>query len=121
MSGERGDRDQGAAGDPRATSEERVTVGPMDVALALARLEVLPIPVWRYRWEPAHVRHVGPVPEELMAAFDLRTEPGVLNLVDVDGVLLACVQSLAARVARLEALIEEGAVRRGPGDGTWRC
>jgi hypothetical protein len=98
----------------------------------LARLRTVPMQTWSYKNEETSVRHLGPMAQDFHAAFGLGDDDKVISTLDADGVALAGVQALearttaqreeiaalraenrdlAARVARLEALIQAQAAR----------
>jgi hypothetical protein len=84
----------------------------------------LPIAQWSYRAQSSAVRHVGPMAQDFHAAFGLGEDARRISTVDADGVALAAIQGLNARLeaevatlaaenARLEARLArlEAAVR----------
>ncbi len=92
----------------------------IDVSDLLARVVALPLTRWQYRDSPEG-RHIGPMAEDFAAAFGLGGSAQHISTVDADGVALAAIQglnakleaenatlrasldALAARLARLEA------------------
>jgi len=81
-------------------------VTPVDSADVLARVLALPIATWRYKTQDG-VRHMGPMAQDFHAAFGLGVNEKLIDQVDPDGVALAAIQGLAARVAEKDAAIEE--------------
>jgi len=75
---------------------------PLDGGELLERLETLPVGSWNYIAEGSGVRHVGPTAEDFHAAFGVGTAEGIAT-VDADGVSLAAIQALLARLRQLEA------------------
>jgi hypothetical protein len=67
----------------------------------LQRVAALPISVWRYRDEPAEVRHLGPMAQDLHAALGLGARDDLICVVDGIGVALASIQALHARLEDL--------------------
>lgn len=83
----------------------------------LAKVTALPVSAWRYVWEDASARHVGPVAEDFQRLLGLG-DGKTIGTVDADGVLLAAVQGLkqlvdetraamAAKDAEISALASE--------------
>ena len=85
----------------------------------LNKLTALQITAWRYKGQDE--RHIGPITEDFVAAFDVGTAGGpgggrdnrYLSTVDVSGVALAGVQELtrlvkgqAEQIAQLKAELE---------------
>jgi trimeric autotransporter adhesin len=70
-----------------------------DPVEVLARLLELPIHRWRYRGEPEQVRHLGPMAQDFHASFGLNgSDDTGIATVDAQGVALAAIQGLHARV-----------------------
>jgi hypothetical protein len=70
----------------------------------------LPILSWRYRDEVGRARHLGPTAEDFREAFGLGDSSKDIGLVDGQGVALAAIQGLNAKVeeqARLIATMRE--------------
>lgn len=104
-----------ARGSRDTVGDDQIRVGPVDATILLERLSGLPIWAWRYRWEDPPTEHVGPFPEDFMAAFHLDEDDRLINPQDAIGVLLASVQglhqqvrALSERVSGLEARIAAG-------------
>jgi len=87
----------------------------IDPRAVLERLLQLPVQAWRYQGESA-VRHMGPTAEDFRAAFGLGGDERYIGSVDADGVALAAIQglnakleaenaALRARLERLEAVL----------------
>lgn len=68
------------------------------------------VAMWSYGWE-VDVRHLGPMAQDFYERFGLGESNRRIDLLDANGVLFACVQSLADRVEALEAEL----ARRPPG------
>jgi len=83
----------------------------------LARLRGVPVSTWNYKTQDRSIRHMGPMAQDLFAAFGLGESDRMINSVDIDGVNLAGVQAVAARTDQLRAqvttLTSENAVLRG--------
>lgn len=93
-------------GSSRAVKEH---VSSLDPAAVLARVLALPVTRWRYSGSDEG-EHVGPMAEDFHAAFGLGPDAQGIATVDADGVALAAIQGLAARLeadnARLRAELE---------------
>ncbi len=67
----------------------------------LARLQRVPVSTWNYKTQDRAIRHLGPMAQDLYAAFGLGESDRLINTVDIDGVNLAGVQAVAARTDAL--------------------
>ena len=74
----------------------------VDPQQILDRLAALPIGTWSYKTE-ASVRHIGPMAQDFMAAFEVGASDRSIAKVDADGVAFAAIQALNARLEALEA------------------
>jgi hypothetical protein len=112
------------------TSDCRLKTNFADVSTrgTLERLLCMPISSWNYRSDPDNVRHIGPTSQDFQAAFGFNGEnEQQLSSVDVQGVALAAIQGLNAKLeaenvelrralARLESrlsVVESAQHRRG--------
>jgi hypothetical protein len=97
---------------------------PLDDAAILAKVAALPIDGWQYKSEKG-VRHVGPMAQDFYAAFHTGSDDRHITSIDEDGVALAAVKALNAKLdrenrklhdqnGRLEARLSaiEGVVKR---------
>jgi hypothetical protein len=87
----------------RATAEHIVPVDPKKV---LERLAHVPIATWNYKAQDAKIRHMGPMAQDLHAAFGLGESERYISTVDADGSAFAAIQGLNDK---LEARIAEQA------------
>jgi len=71
----------------------------------LARLAEVEVYEWSYAASP-DVAHIGPMAQDLYAAFEYGDSDRYISNVDADGVSLAAIQALLARIETLEARIE---------------
>jgi hypothetical protein len=72
----------------------------IDARDVLERVAAMPISAWRYTGDTA--RHIGPTAEDFKAAFGLGGDERYIGTVDADGVALAAIQGLNAKLeARL--------------------
>jgi hypothetical protein len=76
------------------------SVDPNDL---LERVSRLPISTWSYKFESPNVRHIGPMAQDFMATFDVGSSDRTILQVDADGVALASIQALHARLERIES------------------
>lgn len=84
----------------------------IDAGDILSRVLAMPITRWRYRGGE-NAWHLGPMAEDFFAAFGLGGEEKYIGTVDADGVALAAIQGLNARVeARAKLLERENAALR---------
>ncbi len=73
----------------------------------LDRLRSLDIGYWTYGWEDPAIRHLGPMAQDFWTAFGLGDSDRRINAVDAQGVLMASVQALVARIEALEQELAE--------------
>jgi hypothetical protein len=96
----------GVASD-RGGKEEIV---PVDSAEVLAKVAAMPLSTWQWKTETGAVRHMGPMAQDFHAAFGLGDSDRRIVTVDADGVALAAIQGLNAKleskVAEQDAQIE---------------
>jgi len=63
----------------------------------LERVAALPITQWHYRADSG-TRHIGPMAQDFQAAFSVGSDNKHIAMVDADGVALAAIQGLNAKV-----------------------
>jgi len=94
---------------------------PVDAEDILARLAALPISTWNYKAQDESIRHIGPMAQDLYAAFGVGESNRHITTIDADGIALAAIQGLTAqnqkqkekieiledKLARLEAVIQQ--------------
>lgn len=89
----------------RALKNDFAEVDPEDI---LDRLLDLPLSTWRYADSPDEGRHLGPMAEDFHARFGLGIGGASIGTVDANGVALAAVQGLNARLeARIQGMAAE--------------
>jgi hypothetical protein len=86
----------------------KTNVARIDDAAVLEKVAALPIERWSYKSERG-VRHVGPMAQDFYAAFKVGEDDKHITSIDEDGVALAAIKALHARVGALGA--ENGALR----------
>ncbi len=79
-------------------------VNPTMVAEHLAGV---PITLWSYAAQGEGVRHIGPMADDFRRAFDVGESDHTISTVDPDGVSMAAVQGLAARVEEQQRTIKK--------------
>ncbi len=62
---------------------------------------------WNYKTQDDSIRHIGPMAQDMYAAFGLGDNDISISTIDADGVLFAAVQELAKRSDRIDALESE--------------
>jgi hypothetical protein len=68
---------------------------PIDPAAILGLVTQLPIETWQYRGQS--VRHIGPMAQDFVKAFNVGPDDRHIDLIDANGVALAAIQALALR------------------------
>ena len=87
----------------------KTNIVPLDDATVLDKVAALPISRWSYTSEHG-VRHVGPMAQDFYAAFKVGEDNKHITSIDEDGVALAAIKALHARVGALDA--ENARLRR---------
>ncbi len=85
-----------------ATATRRRTSRLSTTPSVLAKVAALPISRWSYKTEHG-VRHVGPMAQDFYAAFGVGEDDKHITSIDEDGVALAAIKALHARVRSLGA------------------
>lgn len=86
---------------------DRIAVGPVNGFEVLAKLGALPVATWRYQWESAGVRHLGPMAQDWHAAFGLGKGDTTIPVVDAHGVLMVAIQALHRQLGELRAEVDQ--------------
>jgi trimeric autotransporter adhesin len=76
----------------------KANVRPVNPQAVLQALAGLPISTFRYRTQGPEVRHMGPMAQDFFRAFGLGDSPRYIATVDADGVALAAIKGLHAKV-----------------------
>jgi hypothetical protein len=58
----------------------------------------VPVSVWNYKSQNPSIRHMGPMAQDLHAAFGLGESDKGIATIDADGVALAAIQGLNAKL-----------------------
>lgn len=70
----------------------------------LDRLVAMPLSTWNLKVQDPSIRHMGPMAQDFRAAFGLGESELRISTLDADGVALAAIQGLNAK---LEALLRD--------------
>jgi hypothetical protein len=82
----------------------KTNIAPLDDEAILGKVAALPIERWSYKSERG-VRHVGPMAQDFYAAFGVGEDDKHITSIDEDGVALAAIKALHARVGALHARV----------------
>jgi len=88
----------------RAAKKDLTVVNADEV---LARLVAMPVYTWRYKTEVSGALHMGPTAQDFHAAFGLGDSDTRITTVDADGVALAAIKALYAKLERSEVTLAE--------------
>lgn len=91
-------------------SDRRVktAIEAIDPGAILDRVVDLPISTWSYIAQGTGIRHIGPMAQDFMAAFEVGETDTGITTIDADGVALAAIQGLNAKLeAERDALAGE--------------
>jgi hypothetical protein len=90
--------------------DAKENLAPVEGEEVLARLAGVPISTWNYKTQDPTIRHMGPMAQDLYAAFGLGESERHISTIDADGLALVSIQALyrrsqdqATRIERLEA------------------
>ncbi len=73
-------------------------VQPLDSTDVLDRVIAMPLATWHYKAQDPQYRHMGPMAQDFYAAFHLGESDTGIDTVDADGVTLAAIQGLNAKL-----------------------
>lgn len=88
----------------RSIKENFAAVDEQDI---LSKVAGLPIEMWNYTDREQGVRHIGPMAQDFMAAFNVGDSERHINMVDANGVNLAAIKALIARLEEKDDQITE--------------
>ncbi len=74
-------------------------VSPVVPEAVLDKVAALPISTWNYESQDPSIRHMGPMAQDMYAAFGLGESDTGIDTIDADGVALAAIQGLNQRLA----------------------
>jgi hypothetical protein len=73
----------------------------LDTLAVLEKVAALPISRWNYKTDASSLNHIGPMAQDFHAAFGLNgSDDTHINAVDAQGVALAAIQGLNAKLER---------------------
>lgn len=64
----------------------------------LEKFVKLPISEWSYKTQEPSIRHIGPMAQDFYSAFGLGEDKRRIGSMDADGVLMAAIQGLNAKL-----------------------
>ncbi len=73
-------------------------IDPVDAREVLEKVAAMPISTWQWKAEPGTVRHMGPMAQDFHSAFGLGNSDTQIVTIDADGVALAAIQGLNAKL-----------------------
>ncbi len=80
---------------------------PVDGRAALKKVASIPILTWNYMAQDDSIRHIGPMAQDIHAAFGVGEKETAISVVDADGVALAAIQGLNQIVEEKDSRISE--------------
>jgi hypothetical protein len=84
----------------------KTAIAAVDPVSILDRLVATPIATWSYRAQ-SDVRHIGPMAQDFAAAFGVGENDTTISTIDADGVALAAIQGLNAKLEHENAVLRE--------------
>ncbi len=84
----------------------KTDVQAVDARALLDRLVAMPVQQWRYIGQPGAVQHIGPMAQDFAAAFGVGENDTTISTVDADGVALAAIQGLNAKLEAENATLK---------------
>ena len=90
-----------------STRTAKSNLDPVDGPDVLDRVDELDISTWNYDDQDDDVRHMGPMAEEFHEEFGLGTDEKHISTVDADGVALAAIQGLSAKLDEKDERIDD--------------
>jgi hypothetical protein len=85
----------------------KTAIESVDPRQILQQVVDMPISTWRFKKEDDSIRHLGPMAQDFMSAFDLGRDERRIASVDADGVSLAAIQGLNAKLEEKDAIISQ--------------
>jgi hypothetical protein len=77
----------------------------LDGREVLEKLAALPVYQWQPKGQNAHVLHYGPMAQDFHAAFGLGDDDKMIGMQDADGVALAAIKGLNAKLERSDVAL----------------
>jgi hypothetical protein len=85
----------------------KTAIQAVDARAVLDGLLRLPLSTWSYRAQGEGVRHLGPMAQDFARAFGLGENDTTISTIDADGVALAAIQGLNAKLESDKAALED--------------
>jgi hypothetical protein len=85
----------------------KTAIVPADVLSILDRVVSMPMSTWSYIAQGEGVRHIGPMAQDFAASFGLGENDTTISTIDADGVALAAIQGLNAKLEAENAELHE--------------
>jgi hypothetical protein len=85
----------------------KTAIQAVDARAVLDGLLRLPLSTWSYRAQGEGVRHLGPMAQDFARAFELGENDTTISTIDADGVALAAIQGLNAKLESDKAALED--------------
>ena len=82
-------------------------VVPIDSREVLDRVVAMPLSTWQYTTQDEKFRHMGPMAQDFYSAFHLGESDTGIDTIDADGVALAAIQGLNAKLEERDREIAE--------------
>jgi hypothetical protein len=79
----------------------------IDGQAVLRKLETLPVYSWNYKSQDDSIRHIGPMAQDLYAAFGYGESDTTITTTDIDGINLVALQALMIEFESLESEVNE--------------
>jgi hypothetical protein len=76
----------------------KTAIEAIDPTVILDQVVGLPISTWSYIAQGTGIRHIGPMAQDFMAAFEVGETDTGITTIDADGVALAAIQGLNAKL-----------------------
>jgi hypothetical protein len=80
---------------------------PVNIRSILDRLSTIPISTWNYKAQSNDIRHIGPMAQDLYAAFGFGEDDTHIATIDADGIALAAIQALHKENSELKRELAE--------------
>lgn len=91
----------------RSDRNTKTNFSSVSAASVLEKVSKLPISRWNYKDDAKSVQHIGPMAQDFEAAFGLNGgDSNHINTVDAQGVTLAAIQGLNARLEQKDTQIK---------------
>lgn len=87
----------------------KTAVEAVDTRAILDRLLAMPMNTWSYIAQGAGIRHIGPMAQDFAQQFEVGENDTSISTIDADGVALAAIQGLNAKLEADNALLRTDA------------